>query len=256
MTNNGSKFSHIIVTDFYFYFLNPWGKLHFPEIRAHQQLQRGGVGVGSIWNRCFQAYFHTWWKGRGSGLPHPTQPLLPAFCLERRTNKCWNWIRSHPPPLPLPNPEESCESCRTCPNTHIEHSPDALLCGFVGGFIGIVLGEPNLGAPLKMQNMENSLVVQWLGCHAFTAEGALQCSQRKIKMQNVGIALVVQWLGICLPMRGRRIPSLVRELRSHILHNTRRSSGAAADPAQEKNKTKQNKTTTKKKQNKTKKTTK
>ena len=98
------------------------------------------MGVGSIWNRCFQAYFHTWWKGRGSGLPHPTQPLLPAFCLERRTNKCWNWIRSHPPPLPLPNPEESCESCRTCPNTHIEHSPDALLCGFVGGFIGIVLG--------------------------------------------------------------------------------------------------------------------
>ena len=67
----------------------------------------------------------------------------------------------------------------------------------------------------------------------------MQCSPRKIKMQNVGIALVVQWLGICLPMQGRRILSLVRELRSHTLRNTRRSSGAAADPAQLKKKKKE-----------------
>ena len=32
----------------------------------------------------------------------------------------------------------------------------------------------------------------------------------------MGTSLVVQWLKICLPMRGMKVQSLVRELRSHM----------------------------------------
>ena len=37
------------------------------------------------------------------------------------------------------------------------------------------------------------------------------------EMLQVGTSLVVQWLRISLAMHGTSVPSLVRELRSHIL---------------------------------------
>ena len=39
-----------------------------------------------------------------------------------------------------------------------------------------------------------------------------------INAQVLGTALVVQWLRLHLPMQGVRVPSLVRELGSHMAH--------------------------------------
>ena len=35
-----------------------------------------------------------------------------------------------------------------------------------------------------------------------------------------GTSLAVQWLGLLLPLQRAQVPSLVRELRSHLLHSS------------------------------------
>ena len=40
-----------------------------------------------------------------------------------------------------------------------------------------------------------------------------------LKKVLVGTSLVVQWLGVHLPKQGMKVPSLVREPRSHMPHN-------------------------------------
>ena len=70
-------------------------------------------------------------------------------------------------------------------------------------------------------NARNSLVVQWLGFCASTAEGtslipgqgtpATCVSWPKKKKRMLRTSLVVQWLRICLPMQGTRVRALVRE---------------------------------------------
>ena len=56
-------------------------------------------------------------------------------------------------------------------------------------------------------------VVSW--CHNGSRSSNGSSSQSPIW----GLSLVVQWLRICLPMQGKWIWSLVRELRSHTLRN-------------------------------------
>lgn len=65
----------------------------------------------------------------------------------------------------------------------------------------------------------SSDIIKW----SFLKDYCLQCGEQTgegLKVMKYETSLVVQWLKNCLPMKGMRVRSLVRELRSHMPWDT------------------------------------